>query len=112
MNRIALFAAGVAAVAALVAYPLMAKAGECCGTAPKASPAADKATTAPAATAPAAFANTKCPIMGTKIDPAKVTPELTRVHKGQKVAFCCGSCPAAWDKLTDAEKDSKLAAAK
>ena len=35
------------------------------------------------------FANTKCPIMGRPIDPAKVTESLTRDYKGQKVAFCC-----------------------
>jgi hypothetical protein len=102
MKRSALILAGVVAVA-LVAYPVMAKTDGCCGTAPK-------ATTAPT-TAPA-YANTKCPMMDGKIDPAKVTPELTRVYKGQKVAFCCSGCPAAWDKLTDAEKDAKLAAAK
>ncbi len=57
------------------------------------------------------FANTSCPIMAKNaIDPAKVTEKLTRTHKGKKVAFCCGDCPAKWDKLTDAEKDTKLAA--
>jgi hypothetical protein len=54
------------------------------------------------------YANARCPIMGTAINPAKVTAKLTRVHNGMKVAFCCGGCPAAWDKLTDAEKDAKL----
>jgi len=65
-----------------------------------------------ATTEPAAFINTKCPIMGGKIDPAKVTPALTREYKGQKIAFCCSDCPAAWDKLTDAQKDEKLKEAK
>ena len=55
------------------------------------------------------FVNARCPIMGTPIDPAKVPEELTRMHKGQKVAFCCPGCPLAWDKLSDAEKDAKLA---
>ncbi|MCE5279635.1 MAG: hypothetical protein ABFD92_09445 [Planctomycetaceae bacterium] len=58
------------------------------------------------------FANTKCPMMGSKINPAKVTAALTREFKGQKVAFCCGGCPAAWDKLSDADKQTKLDAAK
>ena len=57
-----------------------------------------------------AFANVRCPIMPSSvIDPAKVTAKLTRTHKGKKVAFCCAGCPAAWDKLSDAEKDAKLA---
>jgi hypothetical protein len=62
------------------------------------------------AMAAAEFVNVRCPIMGTPIDPAAVPSELVRVYKGQKVAFCCGGCPAEWDKLTDAEKDAKLAA--
>ena len=57
------------------------------------------------------FVNARCPIMGTLIDPAKTTPDLIRMFRGQKVAFCCGSCPAAWDKLSPAEKDAKLKAA-
>jgi len=55
-----------------------------------------------------AYVNTRCPIMGSPIDPAKVTAELTREYQGQKVAFCCGGCPAAWDALTDTEKAAKL----
>jgi hypothetical protein len=54
--------------------------------------------------------NVRCPIMGTVIDPEKVPDNLVRWYKGQKVGFCCGGCPAAWDKLSDAEKDAKLAA--
>ena len=56
----------------------------------------------------AVFVNGTCPIMGTPIDPANVTPDLVREYKGQKVAFCCAMCPPQWDKLTDAEKDAKL----
>ena len=41
-----------------------------------------------------AFANTVCPIMGSKIDPANVPANLIREFKGQKVAFCCGGCPS------------------
>ena len=58
------------------------------------------------------FVNNKCPIMGTTINPADVTEDLTREYKGQKVAFCCKMCPAEWDKLSDAEKDAKLAKVK
>ncbi|NQU75799.1 MAG: hypothetical protein HQ546_05740 [Planctomycetes bacterium] len=57
----------------------------------------------------AGFVNVRCPIMGTTIDPANVSDSLTRTHKGNKVAFCCAGCPATWDKLSDAEKDAKLA---
>ena len=57
------------------------------------------------------YANVNCPMMtGNKIDPAKVTKDLERTHKGQDVAFCCPGCPPAWDKLSDEEKDAKLKA--
>ena len=59
---------------------------------------------------PVVYANVRCPIMSNPIVPANVTQSLTREHKGQKVAFCCGGCPGAWDKLSDADKDAKLAA--
>ncbi len=54
------------------------------------------------------FVNNLCPIMGSKMDLAKVPEKFTRTYKGKKVAFCCASCPAAWDKLSDTEKDTKL----
>jgi radical SAM protein with 4Fe4S-binding SPASM domain len=57
------------------------------------------------------YVNDRCPIMtSSKIDPAKTTPNLVREYKGMKVAFCCSACVDMWDKLTDAEKDAKLAA--
>jgi len=59
--------------------------------------------------AAAKVVNDRCPMMGTKIDPEKVPANLTRTYKGQKVGFCCGGCPTAWDMLSDAEKDAKLA---
>ena len=55
--------------------------------------------------------NVRCPMMGTSLDPDKVPAELTRLHRGQKVGFCCAGCPAAWDKLSEEEKDAKLKAA-
>ncbi len=58
------------------------------------------------------FANASCPIMGSPINPDKVTKNLIRDYKGQKIAFCCGGCPVTWDKFTDAEKDAKLAKVK
>ena len=56
-------------------------------------------------------ANVRCPMMGTTIDPAKVPAHLTRTFNGRKIGFCCGGCPMAWDKLTDAQKDAKLTGA-
>ncbi len=58
------------------------------------------------------FANVRCPIMGSPINPDKVAKNLMRDYKGQKIAFCCGGCPMQWDKLTGAEKNAKLAKAK
>ncbi len=106
MTKIALCVASVAVVAAVVAWPMVIKAEGCCGAGGCGTMA--MAATAPTSASAPAYVNTKCPIMGSEINPAKVTADLTRVYKGQKVAFCCGGCPAAWDKLTDAEKDAKL----
>jgi hypothetical protein len=55
--------------------------------------------------------NVRCPIMGNPIDPAKTSETLTRTFKGKNIAFCCAGCPAEWDKLTDEQKDRKLAVA-
>ncbi len=59
--------------------------------------------------AASAFVNDRCPIMGTPIDPAKVSAALIRVHEGHKVAFCCAGCPQTWDRLGNPEKAAKLA---
>ncbi|MHC4213466.1 MAG: hypothetical protein ACYSWP_08860 [Planctomycetota bacterium] len=58
------------------------------------------------------FANIRCPIMNAPIAPEKVTKKLIREYKGQKIAFCCAGCPSAWDKLTNKQKDAKLAKVK
>ncbi len=58
------------------------------------------------------YANVKCPIMGSVIKPEKVTDDLVRDFKGEKVALCCAGCPDKWDELSDEEKIAKLAAAK
>lgn len=58
------------------------------------------------------FINATCPIMGSPIHPTKVSANLVRDYKGQKVAFCCPGCPAQWDKLKDSQKQAKLARAK
>ncbi len=58
------------------------------------------------------FANVRCPIMNSPINPDKVTKDLIRDYKGEKIAFCCAGCPAAWDKFSDAAKAAKLAKVK
>ncbi len=58
-----------------------------------------------------AVANEKCPIMGRKVKTDAVPANLYRTFKGKGVAFCCGGCPSAWDKLSDDKKVEKLASA-
>lgn len=64
--------------------------------------------TEPAPTASSEYVNSICPMMGSTIDPAKVTESLTRDYDGGKVAFCCDMCPDKWDALTAEEKVAKL----
>lgn len=52
--------------------------------------------------------NTRCPMMGSTLKLEKVTEKLTREFKGRKIGFCCGGCPAAWDSLSDEQKETKL----
>ena len=66
------------------------------------------AATHKAASATGAIANTRCPIMGSKLDPSKVPANLTRVYEGKKIGFCCGGCPAKWDKLSETQRKEKL----
>ena len=62
---------------------------------------------------PTGIVNTNCPIMsGSKLNPEKITPDLIREFKGQKVGFCCAGCPRKWDGLSDADKEKALAKAK
>ena len=58
------------------------------------------------------FANTACPIMGSRINTSKLPASLIRKFNGQKVGFCCAGCPAQWDKLSNAQKQAKLTKAK
>jgi hypothetical protein len=104
---------GIAVLVAAVAgtgLTLRQAGAQCCGgygqPAAKAKPAASQP-----ASATAKFVNTRCPIMGGAIDPAKVPDNMVRTHKGQKVAFCCPMCLPKWDKLTAEQKDAKLKAA-
>jgi pectinesterase len=64
-----------------------------------------------AAQGPRKVVNSVCPIMGLKIDPTNVPDSQIREYKGKKIGFCSPTCPAAWDKLSDEEKDGKLQAA-
>jgi hypothetical protein len=57
------------------------------------------------------FVNAPCPIMGTPVQATNVPLPLTRSFEGQRVAFCCGNCPGAWDRLPYPEKAAKLTAA-
>lgn len=103
MNRHKLISAIPGIAAACCVFLLVVFAVGCDDKAEKAGPT-------PTAGGAPAFVNTSCPIMpGNAIDPANVPATLTRTHKGKKVAFCCAGCPKTWDKLTDAEKDAKLA---
>ncbi len=52
--------------------------------------------------------NVRCPIMGSKLDPAKVSTKLTKLYKGKKIGFCCPRCPIKWGKLSDEDKEQKL----
>lgn len=62
----------------------------------------------PTSTASMGIVNSKCPIV-----PAhKANPNVLVDFQGQKVALCCKGCSSAWNKLSDAEKATKVAAAK
>jgi len=64
-----------------------------------------------AATSKSAVVNARCPTTGEALSPEGVSENLTRDHKGRKIGFCCHGCLAEWDRLTDAEKDARLAKA-
>jgi hypothetical protein len=70
---------------------------------PKTAPATTKATTGSMG-----VVNSKCPMKGEPIEKGDPTMD----YKGQKVAFCCTGCMGKFAKLSDADKDAKLAAAK
>ena len=77
-----------------------------CNSGSKAAPVKDQQTKTTTDTNVAV--NTVCPIMGGKVDPDIETAQF----KGQTVGFCCEGCDEKWNKLTDDEKDQKLAEAK
>lgn len=93
------------AVASLATGGWKCPAGRICPLARKWAPAKPSQ---PAANPTPAWANVTCPMMGSPIDPKNVSPELVRVFEGKRVAFCCGGCPTAWDKLSEAQKRAKL----
>ncbi len=53
--------------------------------------------------------NAKCPIMLLPVG-ENTPPELTRQFKGLTIGFCCNSCLTQWDKMSDADRLSKLKA--
>lgn len=59
----------------------------------------------------ARFANTRCPITGLPIDPVNVPESLTRLYRGQVVAFSSERSVTLWDAMPPAERDSRLATA-
>ena len=61
----------------------------------------------PAAKANMGMMNSKCPISGKATD-----PEVTADYKGGKVGFCCEGCAGKFAKMSDADKASKVSAAK
>jgi YHS domain-containing protein len=69
----------------------------CCGGDAKTSghdpSAASNTATTPEANAPAAHAQTNCPIMGGKVNKAVFAD-----YQGKRVYFCCGMCPATFKK--------------
>lgn len=54
-----------------------------------------------------AAVNTNCPISG-----RTANASVTTKYNGKTVAFCCGGCIGAWEKLANDEKMAKLASAK
>ena len=79
-----------------------------CGPACPMKAAAGPADAAQAADVPV---NVRCPMMGTKLDPANVPSHLKRQFEGRTVGFCCSGCPDAWDKLTPEQRRERLRAA-
>lgn len=70
--------------------------------------AAQPKTPTPAPTASMGVMNTKCPI----VPDHKASSDVLVDFQGQKVALCCKGCLSSWNKLSDAEKAAKVAAAK
>jgi len=67
--------------------------GNCKGAVEKAEDKVAKALGGDKALANGFTAQTKCPVSGKAIDVSKTVD-----YKGQKVYFCCGNCPAAFEK--------------
>ena len=107
-----ILAVGVVAVVALAGTWVGA---QCCpgpSRAVRVAPSVDAASGSAAPTAASGrTVNSVCPMMGGKFDPNKIAPELVVAYKDGKVGFCCAMCIPKWNKLSDTEKDKKLAAA-
>jgi hypothetical protein len=88
-------------VLAALAGPVIACAG--CASSSRSAAAPD---------GPVATINSVCPIGADPFDNASVPPSLVRVHHGQRIGFCCDSCPKQFDKMTDTQRDHILALAK
>jgi hypothetical protein len=54
--------------------------------------------------------NAYCPIEPDRaVSAAKIAPRpLTRTWRGQRIGFCCDTCPAAWDAMSDEDRSAAL----
>lgn len=52
--------------------------------------------------------NTQCLVSGEALDANSPTVD----YMGKKVGFCCKNCIAKWEKMSDADKQAKLATTK
>ena len=52
--------------------------------------------------------NSRCPISGSLIDPAKMANRLTRHWNGQVIGFASAASAAIWDGLSDGQKMDRL----
>ncbi|MCC6661319.1 MAG: hypothetical protein IT437_10580 [Phycisphaerales bacterium] len=55
--------------------------------------------------------NTVCPIEGGSFKQGSRDVAETRTWKGKTIGFCCDGCPAAFDKMSPADKDKVLSMA-
>ena len=52
--------------------------------------------------------NSRCPITGMLIDPAKMANRLTRHWRGQIIGFASAASVTIWDGLSDEQKADRL----
>jgi len=72
---------------------------ECCDTTDK-------------TTAKVTVVNSVCPIAGDDFETKERSSDLVRQVNGEKVGFCCDTCTAKFDKMSEEKKQAVLTAAK